>query len=291
MFLDRWHALFLSRIRVRAKQRIAWLAFVMILLQTVSARGGLAPDFSGKKSMTSHPDAGMILISEGPFMMGSSGEDIEWVVRTFHSASREWYQDETPMQEIYLGSYYIDRLEVTNSKYTEYMQATSKSAPKYWDNPRFNKPDQPVVGVNFQEAVEYCLWAGKRLPSEAEWEKAARGEDSRKFPWGNEPDPTRANVLGLKDKYRYTSSTGNYLKGKSPYGVMDMAGNVWEWTSAWYQPYQNSKHTNEMFGQTLKVVRGGSWNSNMDLARTAIRGKVLPKQQQSYIGFRCVMQP
>lgn len=291
MFLVRGHDSFWKPLAFRTKRGIVWLMFITILLWTVSAWGGLVPGFSGKKSMTSQPDAGMILIAEGPFMMGSSREDVEWIVRTFHSASREWYQDETPAQEIYLNKYYIDRLEVSNSKYKQYMQATGKNAPKYWDNSRFNKPDQPVVGVNFQEAMEYCLWAGKRLPSEAEWEKAARGEDSRRFPWGNEPDPTRANVLGLKDQHRYTSSTGNYLKGKSPYGVMDMAGNVWEWTSAWYQPYQNSKHENEMFGQTLKVVRGGSWNSNMDLARTAVRGKALPKQQQSYIGFRCVLQP
>lgn len=291
MFLDRWRVSLWSHVRFRAKQRTAQLVFLTVLLWTFSAWGGLVPDFGDNRSFASPPDGGMILISEGPFMMGSSKEDIEWVVRTFHSASREWYQDETPAQEIYLKNYYIDRLEVTNSKYAKYMKATGKPTPKYWDSSRFNKPDQPVVGVDFQEAVEYCLWAGKRLPNEAEWEKAARGEDSRKFPWGNEPDPTRANMLGLKDQHRYTSSVGSYPQSKSPYGVMDMAGNVWEWTSTWYQPYPNSKHKNEMFGQTFKVLRGGSWNSNMDLARTAIRGKAFPKQQQKYIGFRCVVQP
>ena len=96
-------------------------------------------------------------------------------------------------------------------------------------------------------------------------------------------------MKGLKDQHRYTSLVGNYPDSQSPYGLVDMAGNVWEWTSEWYLPYPNSKHTNEMFGQTLKVIRGGSWNSNMDLARTAIRGKALPKQQQNYLGFRCVM--
>jgi len=290
MFLDLGFGLFYNCVRAKDKHESALFAFMSILLWTFAAWGELVPDVSRDKLIVSQPDEDMVLISEGPFIMGSSKEDIEWVVRTFHSASREWYQDETPAQEIYLNNYYIDKVEVTNAKYKKYMKSTSKPAPKFWDNPRFNKPDQPVVGVHFEEAMEYCLWIGKRLPNEAEWEKAARGEDSRKFPWGNEPDPTLANVRGLKDQHRYTSSTGNYPSGKSPYGVMDMAGNVWEWTSGWYLPYPNSKHTNEMFGQTLKVVRGGSWNSNMDLARTAIRGKALPKQRQNYIGFRCVMQ-
>ena len=289
MFLDLWFALFYNRVRIWEKLKVAQFAFLIILFWTFSAWGDSVPAVGRDKSIVSQSDEGMILISEGPFTMGSSKEDIEWVVRTFHSASREWYQDETPAQEIYLNSYYIDKMEVTNTKYKKYMAATGKPAPKFWDNPRFNKPEQPVVGVHFDEAAEYCLWIGKRLPNEAEWEKAARGEDSRKFPWGNEPDPTLANVLGLKDHHRYTSSTGNYPKGMSPYGVMDMAGNVWEWTSGWYLPYPNSKYVNDMYGQTLKVVRGGSWNSNMDLARTAVRGKALPEQQQNYLGFRCVI--
>ena len=289
MFLDLWFALFYNRVRIWKKLKVAQFAFLIILFWTFPVWGDSVPTVGRDKSIVSQPDETMILISEGPFTMGSSKEDIEWVVRTFHSASREWYQDETPAQEIYLNSYYIDKMEVTNSKYKKYMKATGKPAPKFWDNPRFNKPEQPVVGVHFDEAAEYCLWIGKRLPNEAEWEKAARGRDSRKFPWGNEPDPTLANVLGLKDHHRYTSSIGNYPKGISPYGVMDMAGNVWEWTSGWYLPYPNSKHMNDTYGQTLKVVRGGSWNSNMDLARTAIRGKALPEQQQNYIGFRCVI--
>ena len=288
MFLDLWFASFCNPVRIWEKHKTAQLAFLSILLWAFSAWAG---EVNRNKSTVSPTDEGMILIPEGSFMMGSSKDDIEWVVRTFHSASREWYQDETPAQEIHLGNYYIDGAEVTNSKYKKYMMATGKPAPKFWDNPRFNMANQPVVGVNFEEAEEYCLWAGKRLPNEAEWEKAARGRDSRKFPWGNDPDPTRANVKGLKDQHRYTSLVGNYPDSKSPYGIVDMAGNVWEWTSGWYLPYPNSKHTNEMFGQTLKVIRGGSWNSNMDLARTAIRGKALPEQRQNYLGFRCVTQP
>jgi len=281
---------FCNRIRILKKCKTTLFVFLGSLLWSFPAWADLVIELSEDRLIVSQPDEGMVLIPEGSFMMGSSKEDIEWVVHTFNSASRKWYQDETPKQKIYLKSYYIDKLEIINAKYKAYMQSTGKPAPKFWDNPRFNKPEQPVVGVNFDEAVEYCLWVGKRLPNEAEWEKAARGWDARRFPWGDEPNPTLANIRGLKDQYRYTSPAGIYVNGKSPYGVMDMAGNVWEWTSEWYLPYPNNENTNEMFGQTLKVVRGGSWNSNMDLARAAIRGKALPKQKQNYIGFRCVMQ-
>ncbi len=260
--------------------------FLVTLLWTVCVWGNVASGSSGDGSITS--DAEMILIPEGPFRIGSDQEDIDWIVRKFRSESREWYQDETPAQEIFLKSYYIDKFEVTNSQYETYIKATGKLAPKYWGDPKFNSARKPVVGVSFQEASDYCQWTGKRLPNEAEWEKAARGEDARKFPWGNEADPTRANVFGTKDQNRYTSSVGAYPQGKSPYGVMDMAGNVWEWTSGWYFPYPDNHYKSEMFGETLKVMRGGSWNSNMDLARTAIRGKALPDQRQSYIGFRCI---
>ena len=163
-----------------------------------------------------------------------------------------WFNDEYPNHLAFLDSYWIDLFEVTNAKYQEFVRATGHRPAldetcqsdkcregNLWKETSFPPQisQQPVTQVSWHDANAYCHWRGKRLPSEAEWEKAARGEDSRKFPWGNEPDPTRANVLGLKDKYRYTSSTGNYLKGKSPYGVMDMAGNVWGWSTARDQPY------------------------------------------------------
>lgn len=232
-------------------------------------------------------NSGMVLIPEGPFTMGSTAKDIQWVAEKFFSASLEWYQDETPAHQVDLAAFYIDKYEVSNEEYLKFRETVPGRAPKYMNEPRFNKPRYPVVGIAWQEAVGYCRWAKKRLPTEAEWEKAARGTDGRYYPWGNDPDNTKSNVRGLEDENRYTAPKGDYEEGKSPFGVHDMAGNVWEWTSDWYQPYDGSKYESDLFGNTLKVIKGGSWHSNMDLARSAIRGKAIPYQPQNYIGFRC----
>ncbi|MFQ5451353.1 MAG: formylglycine-generating enzyme family protein [Nitrospinaceae bacterium] len=243
------------------------------------------------KGSGSSIDSDMVLIPEGVFTMGSSPRDIDWVVKKFFSASRDWYLDETPARKIYLGDFYIDRFEVTNAQYEKFRKAAGLPEPKFMDSRRFNEPGQPVVGITWNQAVEYCRWAGKRLPTEEEWEKAARGASARHYPWGNEPDNDKANIRGLEDNFRYTAPVGQYEEGKSPYGVMDMAGNVWEWTTDWYQPYEGNKHENDMYGTSLRVIKGGSWNSNMDLARSAIRGKALPDQRLNYIGFRCAREP
>ncbi|GJL77151.1 MAG: hypothetical protein NPINA01_01400 [Nitrospinaceae bacterium] len=229
----------------------------------------------------------MVLIPAGTFTMGSTEADIKWAAVKFFSETLEWYQDETPAREVHLDAYYVDKYEVTNRAYMKFRESVQGRGPKFMDELRFNKPDHPVVGISWQEADDYCLWAGKRLPTEAEWEKAARGNDARYFPWGNEPDATLGNVRGMLDEYRYTAPVGDYEKGKSPYGVHDLAGNVWEWTSDWYKPYAGNQHENDLYGESLKVIKGGSWKSNMDLARSAIRGKAIPDQPQSYIGFRC----
>jgi formylglycine-generating enzyme required for sulfatase activity len=229
----------------------------------------------------------MIFVPAGKFTMGITPKDIEWVVEAFHSESREWYLDELPAREVDLKGYWIDEHEVTFIEYMVYVNKTGASPPKYFDNPRFNGRLQPVVGIGWKEADAYCRWLGKRLPTEMEWEKAARGADARRYPWGNEPEPTRANQRGLMDNYRYTAPVGDFPEGKSPYGVMDMAGNVWEWTADWYKPYPGNEHVNDMYGEKFRVIRGGSWSSNMDLARSSVRGKAAPDQRQDYIGFRC----
>ncbi|MBI4383347.1 MAG: SUMF1/EgtB/PvdO family nonheme iron enzyme [Nitrospinae bacterium] len=228
-----------------------------------------------------------ILVPAGEFTMGSSEKDIDWTVKTFFSESKEWYQDETPSFKIVLNEFHIDKYEVTTAQYRVFMEAVRRPAPKFSDHAKHNAPDQPVVGVAWQDASDYCQWAGKRLPTEAEWEKAARGTDGRIYPWGNDIDDTKANVRGMADKFRYAAPAGSFPQGASPYGVHDMSGNVWEWTSSWYLPYPGNKHENENYGEKYKVIKGGSWNSNMDLARVALRGKAPPDQQQNYIGFRC----
>lgn len=232
-------------------------------------------------------DSDMVLIPKGAFTMGSTEKDIQWVAEKFHSESLEWYRDETPAHQVDLKAFYIDKYEVTNEEFLKYRDAVPGRKPKFMDETKFNKPRYPIVGIDWQEAVNYCAWAGKRLPTEAEWEKAARGADARYYPWGNEPDKTKSNVRGLEDENRYTAPKGDYEEGVSPFGVHDMSGNVWEWTADWYQPYDGNEHENDLYGTTLKVIKGGSWHSNMDLARSAIRGKAIPYQPQNYIGFRC----
>ncbi len=237
------------------------------------------------------PPEDMVLVPDGVFTMGSSDADIDWVLTTFFSDSREWYLDETPQRKVYLKSYYIDKHEVTNEQYRQFLEAVPGREPKFWDNTRFSQPDQPVVGITWQEAVKYCKWKGKRLPTEEEWEKAARGTDGRYYPWGNENDATLSNVRGMEDGFRYPAPVGEIEEGKSPYGAFDMAGNVFEWTTDWYLPFEGNQHENDMYGTELKVIKGGSWQSNMDLARSGIRGKAIPDQRQNYIGFRCVLRP
>ncbi|MEC7640563.1 MAG: SUMF1/EgtB/PvdO family nonheme iron enzyme [Nitrospinota bacterium] len=235
-------------------------------------------------------DAEMILIPAGPFMMGSSEEDIEWAMQEFYAESKEWYQSETPAQAAFLPSYHIDKYEVTVAQYKKYLEMTGNPPPKDFDNPKFNQPKHPVVGVTWKEAQNYCRSLGKRLPTEAEWEKAARGSDGRRYPWGNTSDQNKANARGKQDNHRYTAPIGKFPDGQSPYGVMDMAGNAWEWTKDWYGPYHGNDQKSELFGEKFKVIRGGSWNSNMDLARSALRGKSLPDKGYNYIGFRCVQE-
>jgi len=229
----------------------------------------------------------MILIPEGEFLMGSSEPEINWVARTFFSESLDWYADEIPEQKLYLNRFYIDRTEITVAEYRSFMEATGHSAPRFGDNAKFNQDAQPVVGVTWEDASAYCKWRGKRLPTEQEWEKAARGSDGKRYPWGGEPDPRRANVRGLEDGFRYTAPVGSFVQGQSPYGLLDMSGNVWEWTLDWYQPYPGNMFENELYGNKLKVIRGGSWNSNLDLARSALRGKAIPDRPQNSVGFRC----
>ena len=230
----------------------------------------------------------MLLVPEGPFTMGSSEKDIQWAVKQFHSESMDWYRDETPAHEVTLPAFEIDKYEVTVSDYLFYMQDTGKPAPREFENSRLNHPQQPVVSIPWQSAKDYCQWAKKRLPTEAEWEKAARGTDARYYPWGNEPDALNTNIRGKGDNYRNTSPGGKFPEGASPYGVMDMSGNVWEWTEDWYQPYAGNKYPNKFYGERFKVIKGGSWDSNLDLARPAVRGKALPDSKKNYIGFRCV---
>ena len=225
--------------------------------------------------------APMVLIPAGSFWMGS------------HANVGE--PDEHPSRIIGLDSYYIDTYEVTTSRYGQFIKATNQSPPSYWEQVNLSRDgNKPVIGTSWQDAKVYCQWAGKRLPTEAEWEKAARGSDMRKFPWGNdEPDGNRANFKRPPSDnfYHQLKPIGSYEQGKSPYGVYDMAGNVWEWVADWYgERYYTRDDLNNPKGPLTgdgKVIRGGSWAHLSRDMRSANRVQNSPSIRKGYIGFRC----
>src|SRR5688572_26284703 len=234
----------------------------------------------------------MVLIPAGPFPMGVPLGD------------RDGGRDEYPRHEVYLDAYMIDTYEVTNGRYLEFVKATGHRVPQnpinptrnLWEGDRITESiaDRPVVNVDWADADAYCRWAGKRLPTEAEWERAARGTDERRYPWGNQtPTPEFANYgLGARFSYGQTlMPVGRYEKGKSPYGMYDMAGKVWEWVQDWYGTnyYEASDRQNPRGpeGGQFKVLRGGSWSELPKYLLTYGRFKLPPSTRNSYIGFRC----
>ena len=213
--------------------------------------------------------------------------------------------NEAPAREIYLDAYYIGKTEVTNAEYyrfwLEHGGADSEHTPigyggvfGIWPDMTETKPNHPVIGVSWHSAAAYAAWQGARLPTEAEWEKAARGTNARRWPWGNtfnqriKGTTTHAKVRDSSESH--LQPVGSYPTGASPYGAYDMAGNVWEWVDDWYSEtyYHHSPHRNPK-GPTVgsrRVVRGGSWLNAQMLARCSTRIGQYPEIGTSFIGFR-----
>jgi formylglycine-generating enzyme required for sulfatase activity len=225
-------------------------------------------------------DTDMTIIPRGEFVMGSSE-----------------HSDDTP-HRVVLDAFAIDKYETSNRLYGEFMQATGHPAPAYWDNPRLNKAVQPVVGVNWYDAKAFCEWKGKRLPTEAEWERAAKGPSGDyHFPWGHTFDAKKANY---GQQIGWTTPVDSYPEGVNGFGLYNMAGNVFEWVADWYDPkyYSNSpalnphgpdKGYNFANQGPVKVLRGGSWLAPETSLHTSHRFWNQP-ENNSYgvgLGFRC----
>ena len=193
--------------------------------------------------------------------------------------------NEQPVHEVFLSPFYIDTHEVTVQQYTAFLEKTGYKQPAYWQ-PEFDRPDDPVVGVTWHDALAYAIWADKRLPTEAEWEYAARGGALNNFyPWGDIPDKRSANYLSMG-----IAPVKSYLP--NGFGLYDMIGNVWEWCADWYSAnyYQSSPKNNPkgpVIG-THKVLRGGTWYSNEEQIRITNRYFALPDSKSFHNGFRCV---
>ncbi len=231
-------------------------------------------------------------------MMGTDAVD-EKNLAAEHGIVKPWFVDENPAHKVYLPLYYIDQYEVSNTQYAKFILATKQAPPPYWEKGSYasGTASYPVVMVQWGEAQAYCQFKGGRLPSEAEWEKAAKGTDNLPYPWGMDFDQKKANVGGFAGDL---TLPGTYPNGKSPYGVYDLIGNVWEWTSDWYQAYPGNTYQSDRFGKKLKVIRGNSWSSighypeeiQHELLKyhstTTFRLFAPPDANISDVGFRCM---
>lgn len=221
----------------------------------------------------------LILVPAGNFLLGS--------------LESQGDPDERPQREIYLDAYYLSKYPVTNRQYRKFVEQTGYKAPASWNEPQFNQDEQPVVGVSWEDAQKYCQWASLRLPTEAEWEKAASWEEEGKlkrwWPWGDiEPDAERANYA---KNVGHPTAVGAYPLGASPYGCQDMAGNVWEWVEDWYEYnyYESATDRNPRGPDEAryKVLRGGSFRRPASYITTTYRYWYSPSYQDSETGFRC----
>ncbi len=240
--------------------------------------------------------ATLLYVPAGEFLMGTSDEDVGLYARLFPLRPSTSFDNERPQRIVYVDTFYIDRLEITNRQFKGFLAESGYVPVLYLDSPPHNAPDLPAVVLAWEDAAAYAAWAGRRLPTEAEWEKAARGTDGRIWPWGNDWDPTKLSGndgTGLVDGYAQTAPVGRFPQGASPYGALDMAGNLWEWVSDWYAPdfYLTGPAINPQGPETGDghVLRGGGWAESFDYTRYAKRRGGNPGSLLR--GFRCAMDP
>lgn len=242
-----------------------------------------------------------VTIPAGTFLMGAQSKD-----PARGNYDPEAGKNEFPVHEVALNAFRIGHYPVTVEEYGRFLKDEGYGNQQWWKGGGFGqrtKPgdweeqmrhrSRPLVRVTWYEAAAYCAWAGGRLPTEAEWERAARGTEGRKYPWGNKaPDASRANYG--ETKVGHASPVGLFPRGTTPEGIADMAGNVWEWVADWYADdyYRKSLRENPPGPGTgsARVIRGGSWTFPSGDLRSAYRGRVAPEPRGVAIGFRCARE-
>ena len=285
--------------------------YILLLLGfVISGCGGKTPTNTPTPMNTSTPTP-MLGVGSTQFSPKDGMEMVYVPAGEFVMGSEDGEDDEKPMHTIYLDAFWIDKFEVTNGQYADFLNEMGNQTEGgvTWLDTGANSGmriqvtggewqaydgynDHPVEEVSWYGAAAYCEWAGRRLPTEAEWEKAARGEDGRTYPWGEGIESSQANY----DEYEGgTTPVGSYPDGVSPYGALDMAGNVWEWVSDWYDEnfYSSSLSENPQGPSdgTYRVLRGGAWIVYGRFARSAVRNWWKPFLTSNYAGFRCVASP
>lgn len=281
----------LKRSGGRALTRIGALMLVGLLTVAADQPSGEPRGADGSSVPLGKDAAPMVLVPEGEFTMGSN----------------DGLGNERPEHKVLLDSYYIDQFEVTISRYAKFLKETGHPAPPLWDEESVNTAgDRPAVGLTWQDAVTYCKWAGKRLPTEAEWEKAARGTDGRRYPWGNmQPFVDIANynrgqwvsyaitLIPVETVGGMSVRHGTKGGGQSPYGAFQMAGNAAEWVADWYDRgyYQKSPDRNPKGPAEgeRRVIRGGSWVDLPAGVRSTVRVSAEPDFRDLTLGARCAM--
>ena len=300
--------------------RIMACLMALILVPGSAVMTAADPEKSPPTVKNAKDGAEMILIPGGRFQMGSTTAEIDAQFRDTGLPEdwKKYTQDEQPQHEKTLSPYYIYKYEVTNEQYQAFVTATGHRTPPHWKGKTFlaDRGRHPVVEVSWDDAQAYCQWAGVKLPTESQWEFAARGpmpkdgKPLRAFPWGDKWDRKFANSAGLhadkeirsaedwktwyegdqKSKYPLTSVVGSYPKSVSPFGIHDLAGNAWEWCEEIQAPYPDQQ-PDAAPDQKMRSRRGGSWANVAMHLRSADRQPALQDDLNLYTGFRCVKLP
>ena len=277
----------------RFRMRAAVAALFLLLL---------AATMTGAEEARTNPLEGdMVSIPAGHFVFGTDAKD-EAAEALSMGIPKPWYADENPAQKIFLKGFYIDRHEVTNQRYKIYVDDVGAVPPMHWKDENFpeGQAQHPVIGVNWFDAANFCQWAGKSLPTEKQWERAARGTDGQRYPWGNAFDPAFANLPQAPGSRNQPGPVGAFTQGASPDGVQDLIGNVWEWVDNEYKAYKGAVWNNESFDAGYKVIRGHSardighfpgalYGAALEkFARSGYRQFAHPDEPAPDVGFRCV---